>query len=66
MLTTDSLPPAVIAEAILYATPGWARVALTAPSEQMREKAAQELALSISEALTGGPAYDHNQLALPL
>ena len=65
-MQTDSLQPAAIANALLFATPGWARIGLTAPSEQMREKAAQELALSITEALTGGPAHDHNQLALPL
>ena len=55
-MQTDSLQPAAIANALLFATPGWARIGLTAPSEQMREKAAKELALSITEALTGGPA----------
>jgi len=62
----DSLQPAAIAEALLFSTPGWARIGLTAPSEQMREKAAQELALSITEALTGGSSFDANQLHLPL
>jgi hypothetical protein len=51
--------------AILEA-PGWARVGITAPSEQLRDRAAQELALSIVDHLAGGPTYDFNQLALPL
>ena len=40
--------PATIAQAILTA-PAWARVGITAPSEWLREDAAQELARSIIE-----------------
>ncbi|MBB5710841.1 DUF6771 family protein [Sphingomonas xinjiangensis] len=65
-MQTDSLQPTAIAEALLFSTPGWARIGLTAPNERLRERAAHELALSIAEALGDGPAYDHNQLSLPL
>ncbi|MBB5709734.1 DUF6771 family protein [Sphingomonas xinjiangensis] len=65
-MQTDSLQPAAIAEALLFSTPGWARIGLTAPDEQMRQKAAQELAVSIAQALTGDRTFDPNQLHLPL
>jgi hypothetical protein len=51
---------------VIMEAPGWARVGITAPSEQLRDRAAQELALSIADHLNGGPDYDFNQLALPL
>jgi len=61
----ERLDPSQLKTAILEA-PGWARVGLTARSERLRDKAAQELALAITEHLNGGPAHDINQLALPL
>jgi len=61
----ERLDPFQLKTAILQA-PGWARIGLTDPTERMRDKAAQELALAITEHLNGGPVYDHNQLALPL
>lgn len=42
--------PQTIVQALLSA-PGWARVGLTHPREEMRKKATQELALSILETL---------------
>jgi len=53
-----------LSEAILNA-PAWARVGITMPDEEMREKAAAELANSILERLSDYPAIsDPNQLAL--
>ncbi|WP_333885694.1 DUF6771 family protein [Sphingobium yanoikuyae] len=45
--------------------PAWARVGITMPDEEMREKAAAELANSILERLSDYPAIpDPNQLSL--
>ena len=52
--------------AILLAAPGWARVGLTMPDVQMRERAADALAATIMERLFGDPPVDRNQLRLPL
>ncbi|EQB12334.1 hypothetical protein RLDS_19500 [Sphingobium lactosutens DS20] len=53
-----------LSEAILHA-PAWARVGITMPDEEMREKAATELANSILERLSDYPAIpDPNQLSL--
>lgn len=53
--------------AIILSAPAWARVGITMPDEEMREKAAAELALTIVERLSDFPAIpDHNQLILPL
>lgn len=53
-----------LSEAILNA-PAWARVGITMPNEEMREKAAAELANSILERLSDYPAIpDPNQLNL--
>lgn len=58
--------PSTIAQVLLSA-PGWARVALSAPTERLREKAAQELALSILETLDPQrPDHDPRQLPLSL
>lgn len=58
--------PSVIAQALLTSS-GFARVALTAPSERLREAAAAELARSIVCALEGFPGgADARQMALPL
>lgn len=43
--------------AAILSSPGWARLGIAAPSEQLREKAALELALSIVEHLNP-PATD--------
>ncbi|KGB55945.1 hypothetical protein FG91_00829 [Sphingopyxis sp. LC81] len=60
------IDPDRVARALLDA-PGWARVGLTAPTETIREAAAQELALTIAridgEAST---IADPNQLVLAL
>lgn len=52
--------------AILLAAPGWARVGLAMPDEQLRERAADALAATIGERLFRPPAADRNQLNLPL
>lgn len=55
-----------IATAILSA-PGWARVGLTMPDERMRERAADTIAATILDRLTGSSQpEDRNQLSLPL
>ena len=55
-----------LASAIL-AAPAWARVGLTAPTEMIREAAAEELALRIGK-LCGLEVWeaDPRQIALPL
>lgn len=60
------IDPDRVARALLNA-PGWARVGLTAPTEMIREAAAQELALTIAR-IDGEPsaAADPNQLVLAL
>lgn len=58
--------PSIIAHALLTSS-GFARVALTAPSERLREAAAAELARGIVCALEGFPVgSDARQMALPL
>jgi hypothetical protein len=55
-----------LAQSLLHA-PGWARVALTAPNERLREQAAVELAQTIIVALERQPPiYDRRQMILPL
>jgi len=62
----ERIDPRELCEIILTA-PAWARVAITMPDEEMREKGATELALTICERLSDFPAIaDHNQLRLPL
>lgn len=47
--------------------PGWARVALTAPNERLREQAAVELAQTIIVAMERQPPhFDRRQMTLPL
>lgn len=53
-----------IAQALL-AAPGWARVGLTAPAEQLREDAARELARAVLEGREMHQASP-DQLALSL
>ena len=52
--------------AIILAAPGWARGGLTMPDENMRERAADVIAATIIEKLSGAPGPDRDQLALPL
>lgn len=52
--------------AIILASPSWARAGLTTPDENMRERAADVIAATIIEKLSGEPGPDRNQLALPL
>lgn len=55
-----------LAQSLLNA-PGWARVALTAPNEHLRENAALELAESILSAWERQPVLpDGRQMTLPL
>jgi hypothetical protein len=53
--------------ALLLNAPGWARVGIAAPSEHIREAAAQELALTIARSLGETPRLsdpDQPMLAL--
>ena len=61
----ERIDPTQITDALLTSA-GWARVGLTAPSPQMREQAAKELAQTICERINPPPFMDRNQLALPL
>ncbi|WP_367303976.1 DUF6771 family protein [Sphingobium xenophagum] len=55
-----------LAQSLLQA-PGWARVALTAPNERLRENAALELAQSILAAWDRQPSMpDARQMTLSL
>lgn len=55
-----------LAQSLLHA-PGWARVALTAPNERLRENAALELAQSILAAWDKQqPIPDARQMTFPL
>lgn len=55
-----------LAQSLLNA-PGWARVALTAPNERLREQAAVELAQTIIVAMERPPTiHDTRQMTLPL
>lgn len=53
-----------LANALLTA-PGWARVGLTAPREQLRNAAAKELALQIQGVIEGHDEPDPRQTTLP-
>lgn len=62
------LTPAIardISEAILSA-PGWCRVGITAPSEDLRQRSAQELALAILGHLNSPPADADQQIPFAL
>ena len=55
-----------LAQSLLNA-PGWARVALTAPNERLREQAAVELAQTIIVAMKRPPTiHDLRQMTLLL
>lgn len=49
--------------AAILSAPGWARVGITMPDREMRERAASELARVIMHGSTGD---DPNQLKLPM
>lgn len=49
----------------LLTAPGWARVGLTAPREQLRNAAAKELALQIQSLIEGYDEPDPRQTTLP-
>ena len=57
--------PAEIAAA-LDTVPAWAKLALCAPREGLREDARAEIALCLHSALYGAPTPDPRQIALPL
>jgi hypothetical protein len=64
-IRTSDVAAAELSAVILNA-PAWARVGLTMPDREMRERAAQTLAETILEELGDWPSYDDNQLALKL
>lgn len=54
-------------EAALATAPAWAKIGMTMPSEKMRARAMQELAVHIAESLEKPcEVADRNQLPLPL
>ncbi|NML04261.1 DUF6771 family protein [Sphingomonas sp. G-3-2-10] len=62
----DYQAPAIISQAILESA-GWARVALTVPDENMRLRAADEMAQTIIDRLENPPpVQDERQHALAL
>lgn len=67
MLLSMNQPDSLwLAQSLLQA-PGWARVALTAPNERLRENAALELAQSILAAWDRQPSMpDARQMTLSL
>jgi hypothetical protein len=66
MFSWRMLDSSIIAASIL-AAPGWARVGITMPKDHVRERAAEELALSILGSLEAPPpVHDDRQLTLAL
>jgi hypothetical protein len=63
----ETITPHRIAQLITEA-PGWARVGLTAPTESMRDAAAETLGRWVWEGLepSEGAEATKNQMALPL
>lgn len=61
----ERLDPSRLSAAILHA-PGWARVGITMPSPDLRERAAKALAFAIVEEFEPDGRPDHRQIALPL
>ena len=59
------LDPDLLADSLLFKSPGWARVGLTAPSSRLRREAAEELARVIMEEVDEDPGHaDPAQLGL--
>lgn len=65
MAGMDRIDISRLSAAILHA-PGWARVGITMPDEDMRERAATALADAIMEELDGGGRTDPRQIAFQL
>ena len=65
MRLDDRLALHTIANALLSA-PGWARVGITAPTEHLREAAAEELARVILQSSNDAPEVSPDQLRLSL
>jgi hypothetical protein len=60
------LDSSIIAASIL-AAPGWARIGITMPKDDLRQRAAEELAVNILNQLEAPPpAFDDRQLSLAL
>lgn len=60
------IDPEELSQIILIA-PAWCQIGLTMPDENLRIRAASELAITIVERLSDFPVMaDHNQLHLPL
>lgn len=65
MADMDRIDISRLSAAILHA-PGWARVGITMPDEDMRERAATAMADAIAEELEPGERPDTRQMALTL
>jgi hypothetical protein len=64
-MTRFAPPTTDLADAILQ-SPGWARLGIAVSDERLRQRAAQELALSIVENLNPPPRDAGDQLPLAL
>lgn len=61
-----TLDPSRLAQMILEA-PAWARLGITAPKQDLRQRAAEELARAIAERMDAGTeVHDGRQMGLPL
>lgn len=59
--------PELIADAILHATSGFARVGITQPDGDLRRRAALDMAMTIADRLDRPqPTRDARQMPLPL
>jgi hypothetical protein len=61
----ERIEPSQLASVILNA-PCWVRLGIAAPTERIRERAAQELADAICSGLDSPATSDRRQLPLPL
>ncbi|MDF7775807.1 hypothetical protein P1X14_11165 [Sphingomonas sp. AOB5] len=62
------LTPAIVPDlsAAIMSAPAWCRVGITAPTEDMRQRSARELALAIVESLNPPPADADQQIPFAL
>jgi hypothetical protein len=67
MMTIDRVEPSRLA-AILAGSPMWARLALTAADDRMRERAAETMAAIVLSKLAEpmAPTIDEAQMLLPI
>lgn len=66
-MTVMAHDPELIADAILHATSGFARVGISQPDGDLRRRAALEMAMTIADRLDHPrPAHDARQMPLPL